>query len=179
MLVRRLVGHSARMSAGGRGRVEIEAEIRALEARLAELRKELGSVAAEPPPAAAPTTDGTLRVLIADDDPVIREFLQTIVESQPDLTTAGVATNTEEAIAAARGSAPDVVVLDLSMPGGGGLVAAITIARESPATKIVAFTSLDDLQSQTEAMRAGAVSYLVKGASPDEVLATIRQSVRW
>jgi DNA-binding NarL/FixJ family response regulator len=164
------------VNAPERGQAEIEAEIRALEARLAQLREELDGVAAERP---ASTADGPLQVLIADDDPVMREFLQTVIESQSDLAFAGVAADTQEAIELARASKPDVVVLDLSMPGGGGIVAAIEIARESPATKIVAFTSLDDLQSQTEFMRAGAVSYLVKGASPDEVVSTIRQAVRW
>jgi DNA-binding NarL/FixJ family response regulator len=156
----------------GRSREQIEAEIADLEARLGELRSQL---------AAAAEADGDyrLRVLIADDDGDIRALLSALIGSADDLELVASADDTQQAIDAARSHKPDVAVLDLSMPGGGGTLAAISIVRDSPQTKIVAFTSLDTMDAQLEVMRAGAVSFLVKGARPDEILKTIRQAPRW
>ena len=161
-----------------RGASEIEAEIRALEDRLAALRDELAAAApAEPEPVEDP--DRPLRVLIADDEPDIRELLGTLIVTQGDLELVGVAADTADAVSQAREHKPDVAVLDLSMPGGGGIQAAIEIVRERPETKIVAFTAHDTAEAQLDVMRAGATSFLVKGASSDEILRTIRQAVRY
>ena len=157
---------------------EIEAEIRALEDRLAALREELAqSGPAEPESAEDP--DRPLRILIADDEPDIRELLGTLIVTQADLELVGVASDTGEAVAQAREHKPDVAILDLSMPGGGGIQAAIEIVRDRPETKIVAFTAHDTADAQLDVMRAGATSFLVKGASSDEILRTIRQAVRY
>jgi DNA-binding NarL/FixJ family response regulator len=162
-----------------RGRADIEAEIRALESRLTELRGELDALGQAPAASPEPAGERRLRVMFADDDPDIRALLSAVIGAAGDLELVGSATDTNEAIDLARRELPDVAVLDLSMPGGGGIAAAVSIARDAPATKIVAFTSLDTLDAQTDVMRAGAVSFLVKGAPPDEILNTIRQSVRW
>jgi DNA-binding NarL/FixJ family response regulator len=162
-----------------RGRADIEAEIRALESRLNELRGELDALGQAPAPSAEPAGERRLRVMFADDDPDIRALLNAVIGAAGDMELVGSAPDTNEAIDLARRELPDVAVLDLSMPGGGGIAAAVAIARDTPATKIVAFTSLDTLDAQTDVMRAGAVSFLVKGAPPDEILNTIRQSVRW
>ena len=160
-----------------RGQAEIEAEIRALESRLSDLRAELAAAAEAP--AAERDPAAPLRVMIADDDPDIRALLTALIGRTDDLYLVGAAEDTNGAIELARTSSPDVAVLDLSMPGGGGIAAAIAIARELPNVKIVAFTSLDTLDAQVDVMRAGAASFLVKGAPPEEILKTIRQSVRW
>ena len=163
---------------GRRTAEEIQAEIAALESRLEVLREELGAAA----PARGPAAEGDsgeprrLRVLIADDEPDIRELVGTLVVTQQDMELVGVASDTGGAIEQARQHAPDVAVLDLSMPGGGGVQAAMEILRELPDTKIVAFTAHDTPDAQLDMMRAGAVSFLLKGTPNAEILSTIRKA---
>jgi len=118
-----------------------------------------------------------IRVLVADDDPEMRAVLADVIESDPSLQLVGLAEDALEVIEMARVRAPDVALLDVKMPGGGGGEAAREIHRMAPAISIVALTAHEDETSVGEMLAAGAKSYLVKGASPQEILAALRGSV--
>lgn len=115
-----------------------------------------------------------IRVLLADDHPLYRSGLRVLLETQPDMAVVGEAATGEEAVTCVSDSAPDVVVMDLSMPGAGGLCAIRTITGTHPDARVLALTMLDDPASVAAALRAGARGYLVKGASGDEALHAIR-----
>jgi DNA-binding response OmpR family regulator len=119
-----------------------------------------------------------LRILIADDDPEIRETLVGFVACDPSLELAGVAEDAEEAVEVARVTRPDVALLDVSMPGGGGPRAAQGIRWRSPATHLVAFSLHDDKASIVDMLRAGATGYVVKGASCEDILEALRQAAQ-
>jgi len=118
-----------------------------------------------------------IRVLIADDHAVVRRGLEQLIESAPDLELAGSAADGEEAVAVAAAVAPDVVVMDLSMPGLDGVEATRRIVAASPGLPVVVLTSFDDRRRILDALGAGATGYLLKDAEPDSVLAGIRAAV--
>lgn len=115
-----------------------------------------------------------LTVLIADDDPASRRVLVELFRDQPDLEVAGEARDAAEAADLAERLKPDLALLDVRMPGGGGSVAAREIAGRSPGTRIVAYSGHEDAEHVREMLRAGAVAYAVKNGSPTELFATIR-----
>jgi DNA-binding NarL/FixJ family response regulator len=117
-----------------------------------------------------------LRVLISDDDPMIRDALRDVLEAEPDIEVVGAAGDADEAIELAGEHAPAVVVLDVRMPGGGGPRAAREILRRRPGTRILAFSAYDDSGTVAEMMRAGSVEYLLKGASNTEIVAAVRRA---
>jgi EAL domain-containing protein (putative c-di-GMP-specific phosphodiesterase class I) len=118
-----------------------------------------------------------IRVLIADDEPAIREALADLLASEDSLELVAVATNTDEAIELAGRTMPDVALLDVKMPGGGGPRAAREIREITPNTRVVALSAHEDRSSVLEMLRAGVVGYVVKGASAEEILETVRRSV--
>ena len=124
------------------------------------------------------TTDAGTRVLIADDDANIRDALRELLESEDGLEVVAVATDAVEAIDAAAREHPDVAIIDVKMPGGGGPAASRGILAESPMTRIVALSAYGDRASILEMLRAGAAAYLVKGSMPDEVTQTIQRVLR-
>jgi DNA-binding response OmpR family regulator len=115
-----------------------------------------------------------LRILIADDEPEMRATLAGLVATDPGLELAGVAEDADEAVEVARVTRPDVALLDVSMPGGGGPRAAVGIRWRSPRTNLVAFSMHDDKAAIVDMLRAGAVGYVVKGASCEEILDALR-----
>ena len=115
-----------------------------------------------------------IRVLVVDDHPIVREGLVAVLEDEPDLTVVGAAGSAEEALTLARGERPDVVVLDLELPGMNGAEAIPRLAAESPATKVVVLTAYDTDERVFGALRAGAKGYLLKGAPADEIARAIR-----
>jgi DNA-binding NarL/FixJ family response regulator len=117
-----------------------------------------------------------VRVLIADDDPVMRMLMTAIVARDPELTLAGEAEDADEAIAAAERLAPDVALLDVEMPGGGGVAAARAIRERAPGVRILALSAHEADATRAEMAAAGAVGYVVKGAPPEEVVAAIREA---
>jgi DNA-binding NarL/FixJ family response regulator len=119
---------------------------------------------------------GRLRVLIADDDEAIRSAMRELIEHQPDLELVGAAADADEAIELAMRLRPDVAVLDVRMPGGGGPRAAAEIRRLSPSTATLAFSAYQDRTSVLAMLDAGAVGYLVKGAPNAEITGTIRSA---
>lgn len=118
-----------------------------------------------------------VRVLIADDDPVMRMLVTAIVARDPELTLAGEAEDADQAVAAAERLAPDVALLDLEMPGGGGPAAARAIRDLVPSVKVLALSAHEADAAREEMTAAGAIGYVVKGAPPDAVAAAIKAAV--
>ena len=114
-----------------------------------------------------------VRVLIADDHPVFRFGLRTLLKADPAMEVVGEATNGEEAIAQASSLHPDVILMDLNMPGMNGIEAIRRIQADHPQVHILALTMFDDDDSVFAAMRAGARGYLLKGAEGRETLQAI------
>ena len=121
---------------------------------------------------------GQIRVMIAEDEPAVRDALADLVLSDDEMDLVGAVTDATEAIDVALRENPDVALLDVKMPGGGGAHAAREIRRGSPSTKVVALSAYEDRRTVLEMLRAGVVGYLVKGTSADEILYTIRRSMR-
>src|SRR5574341_425480 len=119
-----------------------------------------------------------IRVLIAEDEPSVREAMADLVSSDPAMDVVGAARDADEAIEMARAQRPDVALIDVKMPGGGGPRATREIRRESPQTQVVALSAYEDRRTVLEMLRAGVVGYVVKGTSADEILYTIRRSMR-
>jgi len=120
---------------------------------------------------------GTIRVLIADDHPVVCLGLLGIINVQPDMTVVGQAKSGTEAVALARNHSPDVVLMDLRMPGMSGVEAIAAIRSERPETGVIVLTTYHGDEDIRKALAAGAQSYLLKGMSHLKLLEAIR-SVR-
>jgi DNA-binding NarL/FixJ family response regulator len=116
-----------------------------------------------------------LSVLIADDDPMIREVLRDVLAAQGDLDVVATAKDTDEAIALASLHTPAVIVLDVRMPGGGGARAAREIAPRSPATRYLAFSAYADAGVIAEMKTVGVTDFLLKGVTNAELVAAVRR----
>jgi DNA-binding NarL/FixJ family response regulator len=114
-----------------------------------------------------------IRILIVDDHPVFRFGLRALLNAMPDTEVVGEVTSGQEAIAAAASTLPDVVLMDINMPGINGIEATRQIREVNPDIRILIVTMLED-DSVFAAMRAGARGYVVKGAEPAEMLRAIR-----
>jgi DNA-binding NarL/FixJ family response regulator len=114
-----------------------------------------------------------IRILIADDHPVFRFGLRALLNAMPDTEVVGEGTTGEEALALAGSVQPDVILMDINMPGVNGIEATRRIRETNPDIRILIVTMLED-DSVFTAMRAGARGYMVKGAEPAEVLRAIR-----
>lgn len=112
----------------------------------------------------------SIRVLIADDDVVLREALAEVIRSDPGCELIGQAGNASEAIEMATGLKPDVAVVDVKMPDGGGARATTEIRQKSPRTKILGFSAYGDRDTVFELLRRGASGFIVKGSSPAAVI---------
>lgn len=118
----------------------------------------------------------TIRVLIADDDASVREALAQLIDGESFLEVVGTASDADEAIAVASASHPDVALIDVQMPRGGGQRATTEIRKVSPATRVVALSAHGDRAFVLEMLRAGAKSYVVKGARVEEILETLQRA---
>lgn len=126
---------------------------------------------------AAAATDA-VRVLIADDEPEVRAALAELISSEDDLEVVAAAGDADEAVELTIAKSPDVALLDVKMPAGGGPRAAREIIRTSPQTRVLALSAYDDKATVMEMLRAGAVGYLVKGTSADDIVTSIGRAVR-
>lgn len=116
-----------------------------------------------------------LRVLIADDHPIFRNGMRALLTSVPAIEVAGEAVNGDEAIAQAASLQPDVVLMDLQMPGGvSGIEATRRILATSPHIRVLVVTMFEDDDSVFAALRAGAWGYLLKGTGPNEMVRAIQ-----
>jgi DNA-binding NarL/FixJ family response regulator len=119
-----------------------------------------------------------VRVLVCENDPVMRSALGDLIESVPGLKLTGVATDADSAGEAAARSRPDVALLDVRMPGGGGPEAARLIRARCPHTRLIAFSAHADRAVVLEMLRAGVTEYLIKGVDKDELIDAIRRTGR-
>jgi len=115
-----------------------------------------------------------IRVLIADDHPVYRAGLAGLLTAAPDAELAGTAATGTEAVEIARQAQPDVVLMDLHMPGLNGIEATRRIVAGHPDIAVVVLTMFDDDDSVLAALRAGARGYLLKGASHEQIRRALR-----
>jgi EAL domain-containing protein (putative c-di-GMP-specific phosphodiesterase class I)/FixJ family two-component response regulator len=116
-----------------------------------------------------------IRVLVADDEPALRGALAELFAQEEHVLLVGAAADADEAIELASRERPDVALVDVKMPAGGGPRAAREITRLSPATRVIALSAFEDRPTVLEMLRAGAVGYLVKGTPADEILGSIRR----
>lgn len=115
----------------------------------------------------------TIRVLVVDDHAVVREGLRVLLGTL-DITVVGVAEDGEAAVREAQLTRPDVVLMDIAMPGMDGVEATRAIRDRFPDTRVLMLTMFDDDATVLLAMRAGAHGYVLKGAGQDEIAAAIR-----
>lgn len=120
----------------------------------------------------------TIRVVIADDHAVVRGGLEQLLSTAADIELVGVAANGREAVEIVQRERPDVVLMDLSMPEVDGVEATRQIVAADPEARVVVLTSFGDDRHITDALRAGAVGYLLKHAGPDELLDAIRAAAQ-
>jgi EAL domain-containing protein (putative c-di-GMP-specific phosphodiesterase class I)/DNA-binding NarL/FixJ family response regulator len=116
-----------------------------------------------------------IRVLVAEDDPVVRDALEALFQSEPSLELAAAVGDATSAVEAATRERPAVALIDVCMPGGGAN-ATRGIKVSAPGTRVLAFTAHDDRETVLEMLEAGAVGYLVKGDSIDDIVEAIHQA---
>ena len=119
-----------------------------------------------------------IEVLIVDDHPVVRAGLAQLLEEADDIALVGMAEDGEGALAIVHAQDPDLVLMDLEMPGIDGIEATRRVREERPGTQVVVLTSFSDPERILDALDAGAIGYLLKGADPDELLRGIRAAAR-
>ena len=115
-----------------------------------------------------------LRVLIADDHPLFRHGMRTLLNATPDIEVVGEATTGEESIALAESLRPDLVLMDIKMPGVNGIEATRRIRAAAPEVRILVVTMFEDDASVFTAMRAGARGYVLKDTDKDDMLRAIQ-----
>ncbi|WP_323742932.1 response regulator transcription factor [Curtobacterium sp. VKM Ac-2887] len=119
-----------------------------------------------------------MRVLLVDDHALVRGGLRAVLATTDDCAVVGEASTGEDAVALAPGLRPDVVVMDLSMPGAGGVEATRQVRALLPDVRVLVLTTFSDDHRVRAALAAGATGYLLKDASPDEVVAAVRAAGR-
>jgi DNA-binding NarL/FixJ family response regulator len=117
---------------------------------------------------------GELRVVIADDEEMVRSGLRMVVDAQPDLTVVGEAADGREVTETVRRTKPDVVLMDIRMPHVDGVQATRAVLSATPAPRVVMLTTFDDDATLYEALRAGASGFLLKASPPEQLLDGIR-----
>ncbi len=120
----------------------------------------------------------TISILIADDHALVRHGIRDFLELQGDLSVVGEADSGEAAVRLARELAPDVVLMDLVMPGMGGVEATRQVKQASPHSQIIVLTSYHEDEYIFPALRAGALSYVLKDIGPEELADTVRRAAR-
>jgi DNA-binding NarL/FixJ family response regulator len=115
-----------------------------------------------------------IRVLIADDHAIVREGVRALLNLSDDIDVAGEAANGQEAIEAARALSPDVILMDIAMPGLGGLEATLEIRKENPDAKILVLTQYEDREYIRRFLKAGVSGYVLKKSAGADLTAAIR-----
>jgi DNA-binding NarL/FixJ family response regulator len=115
-----------------------------------------------------------IRVMIVDDHPVVRKGLASFLGHEPDIEVVGLADSGEHALEMALEVHPDVVLMDLSMPGMGGIEATRRLVEAEPQTRVMMLTSFGGHERMVEALKSGAVGYVVKDTAPSDLLNALR-----
>jgi two-component system, NarL family, response regulator len=123
----------------------------------------------------ADALENSIRILIADDHPVVREGLTAILDLEEDLEVVGQAHDGDEACRLYRQLSPDILILDLRMPKKDGIEVVTELMSERPRPRIIILTHSAKAEDLRRALAAGAKSYLLKGAEPEQVCETIRE----
>jgi DNA-binding NarL/FixJ family response regulator len=121
---------------------------------------------------------GPIRLLIADDHPVVRDGLRAMLATQPDMELVGEAATGTEAVTQARAMRPDVVLMDLQMPGLDGPGAIATLREQAPEVRVLVLTTFGTDADITRAVDAGATGYLLKDAPREQLFGAIRAAAR-
>ncbi len=119
-----------------------------------------------------------ITLLITDDHVLVRQGIRTFLELQPDVTVLGEADSGEAAVRMAAELVPDVVLMDLVMPGMGGVEATRQLKQVSPRSQVIVLTSYHEDEYIFPALRAGALSYVLKDVGPDELAETVRKAAK-
>lgn len=115
-----------------------------------------------------------IRILIADDHAIVREGLRALLATEPGLELVGEANDGAQAVSKAHALKPDVILLDLMMPRMDGVEAILAIKKDWPEARIIVLTSFSDDEKVFSAIRSGALGYLLKDSSPNDLLSAIR-----
>lgn len=124
------------------------------------------------------TGEGTISLLVVDDHPVVRDGLRGMFESAPGFRVLGEASNGVEAVEKAVALDPDVILMDLRMPGGGGVEAIAHLTRAGARAKVLVLTTYDTDSDTIPAIEAGATGYLLKDAPRDELFTAVRAAAQ-
>jgi DNA-binding NarL/FixJ family response regulator len=119
-----------------------------------------------------------IRILVVDDHPIVRSGITSVLATQGDFDVVGEAATGDQAVAAAARLKPDLVLMDLRMPGQGGVAASVSILAERPSTRIVVLTTYASDGEVLRAIEAGAVGYLLKDVPHDELFRALRAVAR-
>jgi NarL family two-component system response regulator LiaR len=124
------------------------------------------------------TSESTIRVLLVDDHSVVRKGLSALLAREPGVEVVGEADDGEQAVRAVDRLRPDVILMDLEMPGMGGMEATRQISEKHPTSRVVILTSHAAEEDVFPALKAGAQGYLLKHSAPEDVLRAIQQAHR-
>ena len=116
----------------------------------------------------------TITIVLADDHKIMREGLRALLEKQPDFEVAAEADNGLNAVQLAKKLKPDIIIMDIGMPGLNGIEATRQIAAEAPSTKVIALSMHSDKRFVIEMLKAGASAYLLKDSASEELASAIR-----
>ena len=119
-----------------------------------------------------------IRVMIVDDHPIVRQGVRSLLSNCADMLLVGEAANAGQALALAGQARPDVILLDIRMPGNTGLEAARALVRQVPQAKILILSSFDDDEYVTQALQAGVHGYILKSASDETLAGAVRAAQR-
>jgi len=119
-----------------------------------------------------------IRILICDDHAIVREGLRTVIQTEPDMQVEGEASGGAEVVRLARKLRPDVILMDLVMEDMGGIEAIREIKKEDPNARILVLTSFADDDLVFPAVKSGAIGYLLKDSSPEQLIQSIREVQR-
>jgi two-component system, NarL family, response regulator NreC len=120
--------------------------------------------------------DASIRIVLADDHAVVRRGLELLLDAEPDFEVVAAVGDVDAAIRTTRGHKPDVLVLDLNMPGGSSLEAIPEILKASPTTAIAVLTMQNEPAFARQALGAGALAYVLKEAADDELVTAVRRT---
>jgi NarL family two-component system response regulator LiaR len=123
-------------------------------------------------------SDAPIRILIADDHSIVRKGIRTLLDTETGIEVVGEASNGEEALSSAQNLNPDVILMDLVMPVMNGIEATQRITRDCPETRVLVLTSFAADDKVFPAIKAGALGYLLKDSSPEDLIEAIRQVYR-